>query len=43
MGHRDIKSTDNTERYSQVKPHPSPSPNGEGSDHRDTPPSLLVS
>jgi len=22
---------------------PSPSPNGEGSDHRDTPPSLLVS
>ena len=22
--HRDIKSTDNTERYSQVKPHPQP-------------------
>ena len=35
--HRDIKSTDFTEPYSHRSLTPSPSPNGEGSDHRDTP------
>ena len=35
--HRDIKSTDYTEHYSHRGLTPSPSPNGEGSDYRDTP------